>query len=276
MARYDKIKRKSITEELMEMNEEAGLDWLAENGPKIGVAVGIALLVAAMVYGVIYYQKVTFNDAQRDLYSAASTAPLKGASRTEADTAIAELTKFADMTSVDETKYLALLDIAALQSRSHDPQSAVATYDKVITSADHSSLAYELALAGKGNELLKAGNGSDAIQPLMTLVAIQDGSYPKSDGVYSLAVAYTLAGDKEGAIRTLNKIKTEYPSYMDPGFIDDLIRRVETGEFLAMATKPDLSMDDADTAQPREGTDTTPRPIGVHNGSAGNGSTTGQ
>ena len=266
MGRYKKITRKKGAEDdLLSMEPESAMEWLSQNAGKLAAIITITAISIASFFGYAHYNKVSFQDAHLRLFSATSLAPAESANKSQGKAAIEALSKMTEKKENGKVQALAYLEMASLQSRLGNYDDAAATYDKLATISEKGTLAYELALAGSANALIRSGKAEMASQPLKELAETAT-NYPRSDALYTMAFAYAASGEKDSAIGALNKIKSDYPAFLAADFIDDLIRRIDADEL-------EKAFIDSITPKEASASPNTPSPsggkIGVHTGTKG-------
>lgn len=254
-AQYDRIKKKS---EAGTLAIDAPLqEVLHDRWPRLAAGAGGIILLAAIVYGVIYYLDARQGEAQLGLYQAQAVTPSTGATQQQADGGIDALNALISRGGPAEVMAQAHLDLATLHGRAGRTQEAIDEYGMAVATAEKGSILSDIASMGKANTLVRMGRYDDA-SAVYEVLSNKEGAYPVGPVLHALGLARAMAGKKDEAIKALNRLKVEAADYLPAGVVDDQIRRVDADEFVALARLTDIA---AETA-----TQTGSTPLGVHTG----------
>lgn len=250
MAVYNKVSKKKIKKsDLLAMPEEAAKSWIAEHGLKVAMVASGAILLAATVYGFIYYKETSFIDAQERLYK--SSYQKLSNPKEEAGSAIARLKELIERGGADSVVMQLKLDLALYLSDMEDFSGAAKEYAEVAKMVERDSFVRELALMGEINALLMVRNYAEAEGKLESL-SNEAIYYPKGDIIINLAFTKAVSGKKDEAIGVLGRLKEEASSAYPVDFIDDAIRRIDEGTFASYYEKS-LSMESVTKASGKIG-----------------------
>lgn len=245
MARYNRISRKKEDGTDILMTTPSSLaDYMRDNTNAVAIALGIAVLVAAGVYGTFRYIASSKESAQARLYHASRMIPAEGATIGAADESLKALKEFVDKGGPSELVIQGRLEMAALYARKGDHQSALEQYSTAAKEAQKGGLLWELASAGEAYSLATAGKHSEAAAKFKELSESVK-YYPKQELVYAYSLSLAASGDKDGAVKALSRFKAEFPGYLPQDYLGDTLARLESGR-LSVAKK---SVEPAATGQ---------------------------
>ncbi len=256
MGRYKKIVKKKDIQSSLLTDEAEATDWLAESSGRIALFAGLILLCAVVVYGAGYYKKTAFNDSHERLFFADSVTPEINASRGQIDQGVTEFEKVIEAGGPEGVVTQARLHLASLYAKRMEYGKAVGEYDKVTGSALKGTMFHELAQAGKASVLLRKGSAEEAT-PILEELSGNAKFYPKSEALYSLAFAYLSSGKKSEAKSSFIQLKTDYPSFVQGNYIDNLIKDVDNKDmdpaFIAELAKAANTRDDSKVFEGSQG-----------------------
>lgn len=229
MARYNRIVRKKADgSDILMATPSSLIDYLRGNMNAVAITLGVAVLVAAGAYGTFYYISSSRETAQTRLYHASQMIPPEGATTGAADESIKALKEFVDKGGPSELVIQGRLEMAALYARKGDHQSAVDQYSTAAKEAQKGGLLWELASAGEAYALAMVGKHAEAAAKFKELSESVK-YYPKQELVYSQSLSLAAVGDKDGALKALNRLKAEFPGYLPQDYLGDTLARVESG-----------------------------------------------
>ncbi len=269
MTSYKRITRKKETkQQLLESPSDKIRGWVDENSQNILFAIGGLLVAGLIAYGVVYYQQVTFADAQARLYEAVAQAPAENVNTVQArDTQLA-LEDVINAGGSDSVVIQARLNLASLHMRQKDYKSAIEQYNLAEGEADKGSIFKELAITGKAYAMTLAGRTDEAVTQF-TQIAKTANLYPKADALMALVYTRIQSGDRAAAIETINEIAEDYPDYMTELQAERIIKRIESG---ALRDALEKHKNTPETAPAEPDGKTTPDPGRIDVGNVHQGS----
>lgn len=233
MARYNRITRKKADgSDMLLATPTSFVDYLRDNVNAVALTLGVIALVTAGAYGTLYYRSSSKEAAQNRLYHASRMTPPEGATAAGADEAIKALKEFVDKGGPSELVIQGRLELASLYSRKGDHQSAVEQYSTAAREATKDGLLWELASAGEAYSLEMAGKHAESAAKFKEL---SDSAkyYPKQELIYNHSLSLAASGDKDGAVKALNRLKAEFPGYLPQDYVGDTMTRVQGGKLSA-------------------------------------------
>jgi hypothetical protein len=236
MARYNRIfKKKADTGDMLVASPASLIDFLRGNMNALALALGVIALATAGAYGTYRYITSSKETAQNRLYHASRIVPSDGATVAGSDEAVKALKEFVEKGGPSELVIQGRLELGALYTRKGDHLLAVEQYSAAVKEAKKGGLLWELASAGEAYSLGMAGKHAEAAAKFKELSETAK-YYPRQELVYSYSLSLAAFGDKSGAAKALNRLKTEFPGYMPQDYVGDTIARVESGR-LSVAQK---------------------------------------
>lgn len=260
MGKYKKINRKKEKTEIIDMTDTGTAGRLVdEYGDKILMVAGGLLVLALVFYGTRYYKKVSFEESNTALFRVISKVESTGASKSSADSAMADLDRLAKGASSSQVALLAGMQRAHLLLRSGSAVSSAEAYRDVAEKAENKSLIKEIAMAGSARAYITARDLNSAEKVLEELVK-DPKYYPESSALRSLIFVKAGLGKVNEALQLLDRLKSNFPSDIQADYLDDITRRIRNGEISKLEAAGFLP-EVKETKQP-EGE----HAIGVHGG----------
>ncbi|VAX22276.1 hypothetical protein MNBD_NITROSPINAE01-876 [hydrothermal vent metagenome] len=258
MGRYKKVikkKEKGSGDLLLDSGENAK-HWIVEHFSIVSLAVGALILAGALWYGMIYYNSVTYQDAQGRLYEATMVTRAASLGGEDPQTAVSKAREIVERGGPSEVVAQELIALAGLLFKTGDYTGASLEFERAAGVAENGTLHHERALIGKAHSAMAAGKIPEAEAQFKAL-AQSVKFYPKADILLNLAFALAGAGKTDEAVKMLNQIKADNPSFYSEDFIADTIHRIEDGGFAPLlklaATIKDEAPDNSIVAVHGEG-----------------------
>ena len=231
MARYNRItKKKTDAGDMLVAPPSSLIDFLRSNLNAVALGLGALALITAGAYGAYRYVSSGKESAQNRLYHASRMVPAEGATVAGADASVKALKEFVEKGGPVELVIQGRLELGALYARKGDHQSAVEQYSTAVKEAKKGELLWELASAGEAYSLAMSGRSGEAAGKFRELSESAK-YYPRQELLYSHSLSLAASGDKDGAIKALNRLKTEFPGYMPQDYVGDTMARVESVKF---------------------------------------------
>ncbi|MDH5756437.1 MAG: tetratricopeptide repeat protein [Nitrospinota bacterium] len=230
MARYDRIaKKKSERDRLLGDPSSQSMEWLDKHGLQIGVLAAVLFVTALVLLGLGYYKRVTLEDAQNKLYTAATQERMAAAGAAPVKSAIDEYESLIATASDNNIETQARLLVAGLYMENGDPVKAAEHYSQAAKSAGPGTMFGEFSQAGLALALAAQGKSEEAQSKLLDLSknAI---FYPKSEALMELAFVQAEAGKNEQAGATLAGLKDNSAGAIPTAPVEDTIGRMKRGE----------------------------------------------
>lgn len=188
-------------------------------------------MITAGAYGTSLYISFSKETAQNRLYHASRMVPAEGATVAGADESIKDLKEFLGKGGSADLVIQGRLELAALYARKGDHRSAVEQYSTAAKEAKKGGLLWELASAGEAYSLAMTGEHAEAAAKFKEL-SESARYYPRQELLYSHSLSLAASGDKDGAVKALNRLKTEFSGYMPQDYVGDTMARMESGKFV--------------------------------------------
>ncbi len=246
MGRYKRVikKKEKGSGDLLLDSGESAKHWIAEHFSIVSLAVGALILAGALWYGLIYYNNVTYQDAQGRLYEATMLTRAASVGAEDPQTAISKAREIVERGGPGEVVAQELIALADLLFKTGDYAGASSEFEKAASVAEDGTLHHERALIGKAHCAIASGKMDEA-ESLFKALAQSAKFYPKADILLNLAFALAGAGKTDEAVKTLNQIKAENPSFYSEDFIADTIQRIEDGGFAPLLKMAAMIKDEA-------------------------------